>query len=186
MNSNEMHSSIGLSRPERIGLLAAIILGGLLEIFTRIGYGMLSELGAQWISLLGLSISCGAVVVMMIRSVKPFWDPISEAYAATDLVVARAGAMTVSELSAWGLPSVLIPLPSAAADHQTQNALALERAGSAVHLPDSSLGSSDLSRMVTDLLTDRERLAAMSRVAIERSQPHAAERIARQLLTLAD
>ncbi len=120
------------------------------------------------------------------RVVKPFWDPISEAYAATDLVVARAGAMTVSELSAWGLPSVLIPLPSAAADHQTQNALALERAGSAVHLPDSSLGSSDLSRMVTDLLTDRERLAAMSRVAIERSQPHAAERIARQLLTLAD
>lgn len=120
------------------------------------------------------------------RIVKPFWDPISEAYAVTDLVVARAGAMTIAELSAWGLPSILVPLPTAAADHQTQNALALEQAGSAVHLPDSKLAASNLGRLVSDLVRDRERLTAMSLIAIERSQPHAAEHIARQLLTLAD
>ena len=120
------------------------------------------------------------------RVVKPFWDPVSEAYAVADLVVARAGAMTIAELSAWGLPAVLVPLPTAAADHQTQNVLALERAGSAIHLPDARLATSDVGRLVSDLVTDRERLEAMSRIAIERSHPHAAKHIARQLLTLAD
>ena len=58
-----------------------------------------------------------------------FLDPMADAYAVADLVVGRAGMMTCAELCAWGLPSLLIPLPTAAADHQTANARALEKLG---------------------------------------------------------
>ncbi len=67
-------------------------------------------------------------------AVRGFFDPIGAAYAAAHLVIARAGAMTVSELCAWGKPSVLVPLPTAAADHQTYNARALASAGASVLL----------------------------------------------------
>jgi UDP-N-acetylglucosamine--N-acetylmuramyl-(pentapeptide) pyrophosphoryl-undecaprenol N-acetylglucosamine transferase len=117
--------------------------------------------------------------------VRPFWDPVAEAYAAADMVVSRAGAMTTAELSAWGLPAVLIPLPTAAADHQTRNAEALARAGSAVHLPEARLEPARLATTIRELLGSSERLRSMSQVAIERSHPHAAKLIAERLLTLA-
>ena len=65
--------------------------------------------------------------------VRAYLNPMADAYAAADLALTRAGAMTTAELSAWGLPMILVPLPTAAADHQTSNALALERAGALVH-----------------------------------------------------
>jgi len=120
------------------------------------------------------------------RIVKPFWDPVAQAYGATDIVVARAGAMTIAELSAWGLPAILIPLPLAAADHQSRNAEAMERAGSVVHLPESRLGPAELAGLVNELVGDPERLRTMSQIAIQRSQPRAAQQIAERLLTLAD
>lgn len=120
------------------------------------------------------------------RLVRSFWDPVAHAYAAADLVVARAGAMTTSELAAWGLPSILIPLPTAAADHQTRNAVALERAGSAVHLAEAHLDPDRLAGRIMDLLTSPERLQAMALRASERSHLHAAEHIAEQLLTLVE
>src|SRR5207247_8680729 len=66
--------------------------------------------------------------------VRGFFDRMAPVYRAADLVVARAGAMTVAELCAWGQPSILVPLPSAAADHQTHYAAALAEAGAAIHL----------------------------------------------------
>ncbi len=61
--------------------------------------------------------------------VRAYLSPIAAAYAAADLAFTRAGAMTTAEELAWGLPAILVPLPTAAADHQTSNAVALERAG---------------------------------------------------------
>jgi UDP-N-acetylglucosamine--N-acetylmuramyl-(pentapeptide) pyrophosphoryl-undecaprenol N-acetylglucosamine transferase len=116
--------------------------------------------------------------------IRPFWDPIGAAYAAADLVVGRAGAMTLAELTAWGLPSVLVPLPTAAADHQTANAVALERAGAAVHLPERAVTASVLAETVRGLLRDPARLAAMADAARRRGQPHAARAVAECLLTL--
>ena len=58
-----------------------------------------------------------------------FLDPMADGYAVADLVVSRAGMITVAELCAWGLPSILVPLPTAAADHQTHNARVLADAG---------------------------------------------------------
>lgn len=115
---------------------------------------------------------------------RPFWDPVSEAYAAADLVVARAGAMTTAELCAWGLPAILVPLPSAAADHQTRNAEALAASGAALHVPEAALSVETLAGQIGSLLGDRERLAAMGRAAAGRGRPDAARDIARALLAL--
>lgn len=95
-----------------------------------------------------------------------FLDPIAEAYAVADLAVTRAGAVTIAELCAWGIPGILIPLPTAAADHQTHNARVLAEAGAAIHLPQAGLTSEILGREVERLLRSppkREALAARAR-----------------------
>ena len=99
---------------------------------------------------------------------------IGDAYAATDLAVARAGTMTLAELFAWQIPAVLIPLPTAAADHQTLNARTLEQAGTAVHLPQSGLTGQTLGATVTSLLQDEPRLRALAAAAAGRARPNAA------------
>ncbi|UCG85984.1 MAG: UDP-N-acetylglucosamine--N-acetylmuramyl-(pentapeptide) pyrophosphoryl-undecaprenol N-acetylglucosamine transferase [Gemmatimonadota bacterium] len=118
------------------------------------------------------------------RQVRAFWDPIGEAYAAADLIIARAGAMTTAELCAWGLPAILIPLPGAAANHQTRNAEALAAAGAATHLPESRLTTHRLQAAIEDMLRSRNILDEMGRAARARGRPDAARRIASDLLTL--
>ncbi|UCF41067.1 MAG: undecaprenyldiphospho-muramoylpentapeptide beta-N-acetylglucosaminyltransferase [Gemmatimonadota bacterium] len=118
------------------------------------------------------------------RLVRPFWDPIAQAYGAVDLVVARAGAMTTAELCAWGLPSILVPLPSAAAGHQARNAEALARAGAALHLADAPIAAHTLAQEVLALLREPSRMAAMGSAAAARGHPNAAQRIARELLAI--
>jgi UDP-N-acetylglucosamine--N-acetylmuramyl-(pentapeptide) pyrophosphoryl-undecaprenol N-acetylglucosamine transferase len=113
-----------------------------------------------------------------------FLDPIADAYAVADLVVARAGMMTGAELCAWGLPSILIPLPTAAADHQTHNARALANAGAARLLPQSDLTIERLAATIQGLLADPRARAAMASAALARGRPAAAAEIVSRLLTL--
>jgi len=116
--------------------------------------------------------------------VRGFLDPMTTAYRAADLVVARAGAMTVAELCAWGKPSILVPLPTAAADHQTYNARALAEAGAAMHLPEQELSPHVLGEQVTRLLADRFRLESLASRARGRGHPNAARDIMSRILTL--
>jgi UDP-N-acetylglucosamine--N-acetylmuramyl-(pentapeptide) pyrophosphoryl-undecaprenol N-acetylglucosamine transferase len=116
--------------------------------------------------------------------VRGFFDPMTTVYRAADLVVCRAGAMTVAELCAWGKASVLVPLPTAAADHQTYNARALADAGAAVLLPESDLTPDSLAGIVSGLLADGVRLASLGARARERGHPNAAREIASTILTL--
>jgi UDP-N-acetylglucosamine--N-acetylmuramyl-(pentapeptide) pyrophosphoryl-undecaprenol N-acetylglucosamine transferase len=116
--------------------------------------------------------------------VRPYLAPISNAYAATDLAITRAGAMTTSELCAWGIPMVLVPLPTAAADHQTANARALAAAGAAVHLPQRELVAGRLASAIADLLARPQALASLAEHARLRARPHAADEIARHVLAL--
>jgi len=116
------------------------------------------------------------------RIVKPFWDPIADAYAVADVVVSRAGAMTTAELCAWGLPSVLVPLPGAAADHQKRNAKALAKAGAAIHMPESELSASRLEEVVSGLFEDRPALEEIGAAARARGCPDAARKIAKEVL----
>jgi UDP-N-acetylglucosamine--N-acetylmuramyl-(pentapeptide) pyrophosphoryl-undecaprenol N-acetylglucosamine transferase len=118
--------------------------------------------------------------------VRPYLSPIADAYAASDLVLARAGAMTTAELCAWGLPMVLVPLPTAAADHQTANARALAAAGAAVHVPQRELSAARIDQAIGELARDPARRAALASAALLRGRPGAAEAIARRILSLID
>ena len=113
-----------------------------------------------------------------------FIDPMADAFAVADLAVSRAGMMTGAELCAWGIPSILIPLPTAASDHQTGNAVALEVAGAAVHLPQAELSTLTLGRIIGQLLTDEARRRTMATRAKGRGRPHAVDSIVSHLLTL--
>jgi len=118
------------------------------------------------------------------RIVKAFWDPVADAYAAADIVISRAGAMTTAELCAWELPSIMIPLPSAAANHQQHNAQAMADAGAAIHLPESELSSTRLKAALDGLLVDEPGLARIKAAASARGRPDAALRIANEVLRL--
>jgi UDP-N-acetylglucosamine--N-acetylmuramyl-(pentapeptide) pyrophosphoryl-undecaprenol N-acetylglucosamine transferase len=118
--------------------------------------------------------------------VKPYLAPIADAYAAAELAVARAGTMTLAELFAWHIPAVLIPLPTAAADHQTLNARTLEQAGAAIHLPQSQLSGASLGATVTSLLHDAQRMRALASAAAARARPDAATEIARRIVAIAE
>lgn len=115
-------------------------------------------------------------------SVIEYLDDMADAYAVADLVVCRAGATTVAELAAVGLPSVLVPYPNAAGDHQLHNARALERIGAAVVVRDNELDRGRLPAVVGELIGDRQRLLRMSAAARSWSRPEAARAIARVLL----
>ena len=114
-----------------------------------------------------------------------FLDPMADAYAVADLVVSRAGMITVAELCAWGLPSILIPLPTAAADHQTRNARVLTEAGAAELLLQQELTPATLRGRIERLLSDAALRRRIAEAARSRGRPHASHDIASNLLTLA-
>lgn len=118
--------------------------------------------------------------------VREYLAPIADAYAAADFALSRAGAMTTAEQFAWGIPAILVPLPTAAADHQTANAVALERAGAAIHIPQSSLTVDLVDATVRRLLSDTDELERLKRGAESRARPAAASTIAHRILALMD
>ena len=118
--------------------------------------------------------------------VRPYIAPMRDAYAASDLAIARAGAMGTAEMCAWGIPSILVPLPTAAADHQTVNARTLEAAGAAIMIEQSALSADRLDATVRRLLAEPGELARLASGARARARPNAAEEIARRILALVD
>ena len=109
-------------------------------------------------------------------------DHFGEALAAADLAVSRAGG-TVWELSAAGMPAILVPYPHATADHQTLNARHFERGGGAVMVPDAEVDR--VPTLVDQLLRDPARLAGMGEAMLALSRPDAADEIADELVALA-
>jgi UDP-N-acetylglucosamine--N-acetylmuramyl-(pentapeptide) pyrophosphoryl-undecaprenol N-acetylglucosamine transferase len=116
--------------------------------------------------------------------VRDYLSPIAEAYAATDLALTRAGAMTTAELCAWGIPAILVPLPTAAADHQTANARALAEAGAARWIPEAELSTSRLDAEVRGLHENDQALRVLAQGAVARARTTAANDIASHIVKL--
>lgn len=116
--------------------------------------------------------------------VLPFIDRIEAAYALADLVLSRAGALALAELTVCGKPSLLIPFPGATGDHQTYNAQVLARAGAAQILPEGELDSTTLQKTLSDLFQDPDRLKTMGRKAASLGQPEATRRIVAEVFKL--
>ena len=109
--------------------------------------------------------------------VEAFIDNMAEAYSWADLVIGRAGALTVFELAAVGAASVLVPFPFAVDDHQTRNAAYLVDAGAAVLIQESELSEQALAAVLEELLTSRHHLLDMARRARDLAMPNAVESV---------
>jgi UDP-N-acetylglucosamine--N-acetylmuramyl-(pentapeptide) pyrophosphoryl-undecaprenol N-acetylglucosamine transferase len=114
--------------------------------------------------------------------VQPFITDMAAAYAWADLAICRAGALTVSELAAAGLGSVLVPFPAAVDDHQTYNARLLVRQGAAILLSERELTVERLAAELERLCAERERLVQMAERARALARPEATEELAASCL----
>jgi len=114
-----------------------------------------------------------------------FIEDIAAAYGWADLVICRAGALTVSELAAAGVASILVPFPAATDDHQTRNAAVLVDAGAAVMIPQRELTAERLAEELRRLCTGRGKLLSMAERARLLAKPHAASDLADACVALA-
>lgn len=115
--------------------------------------------------------------------VMPFIDSIEDAYSWADIVICRAGAMTVFELAAAGVGAILVPYPHAVDDHQTANARYLEAAGAAIIMQQDELDAKWLSDSLLHLAAHRGELILMASRARELAMPEAANDVARYCLS---
>jgi UDP-N-acetylglucosamine--N-acetylmuramyl-(pentapeptide) pyrophosphoryl-undecaprenol N-acetylglucosamine transferase len=114
----------------------------------------------------------------VVAEIAPFFADLPRRIAAAHLVIGRSGASTVAELAAIGRPSILVPYPYAADDHQTANARAFEAAGGCLVLPHASFTAATLAGLLVSLTGEPERLAAMAEAAHAAGRPDAAARLA--------
>ncbi len=112
-------------------------------------------------------------------------DVLRNASLVSDLIISRAGAGAIFEIAAWGKPSILIPLPSSAQDHQRENAYAYARTGAALVIEESNLTPHILMVEVKKILQDKIRRETMSKYAKSFSKTDAAEKLAREIIALA-
>ncbi|MDB6049849.1 MAG: UDP-diphospho-muramoylpentapeptide beta-N-acetylglucosaminyltransferase [Pseudomonas sp.] len=117
--------------------------------------------------------------------VAPFIKDMAQAYGWADLVVCRAGALTVSELAAAGLPSLLVPLPHAIDDHQSRNADYLAREGAAFVMPQATTGVAEMAARLTEVLMQPEQLNSMARTARRLAKPDATRTVVEVCLEVA-
>ena len=114
----------------------------------------------------------------IVASVEPFIADMADAYAWADVVVCRAGALTLAEVCAAGVGSLLVPFPQAVDDHQTRNAEYLVERGAALLLPQGESLAEDLRVALAELAADPARRLAMAEAARALANPDAAERVA--------
>ena len=115
--------------------------------------------------------------------IRAFLDDMADQYAKADVVICRAGALTIAELAAAGVASVLIPFPFAVDDHQTYNARFLSDKNAALLLPQKELSAEKLAQLLRELT--REKLLAMAQVARSLAKPDATQQVAQVCISLA-
>jgi UDP-N-acetylglucosamine--N-acetylmuramyl-(pentapeptide) pyrophosphoryl-undecaprenol N-acetylglucosamine transferase len=114
--------------------------------------------------------------------VKPYIDNMIEVLHHVSVVVSRSGATTIAELTALGLPSILIPSPYVTDDHQTRNAMSLVNQEAALLLTEEALSGETLLEKIDELMTDSNKRSHMSQRAQEVGQPHATDQLIQVML----
>lgn len=188
----------GVSRPDakaHFGLdpekPALLVIGGslgALSINRAVAAGLNSLSGLQLIWQTGKGFIEEARALVKDKKgifVSDFIYEMDKAYAAADIVVSRAGALAVSELSLIGKAAILVPFPHAAEDHQTKNAESLSRRNAAILIPDSRVNE-ELIPSVNALISDKTRVVAMENAIRTFARPKAAEDIVNEILKLAE
>ena len=113
----------------------------------------------------------------VVAEVQPFFSDVPERMARCHVIVSRAGASSLAEITVIGRPAILIPFAAATGDHQSANARALAESDAAVVLPESVLDISSLTRDLNAILTDAARASAMASAALSMGRPDAAARL---------
>jgi UDP-N-acetylglucosamine--N-acetylmuramyl-(pentapeptide) pyrophosphoryl-undecaprenol N-acetylglucosamine transferase len=159
---------LNLRVAEALEILAPQI-GPKLHVLHQTGVKDQPEISARYEKLAANGLEATAVA---------FIDDMPRAYAEADLLVCRAGATTIAELTVCKKPALLVPFPFAADDHQTVNARSLVQAGAAQLLPEKELTGQKLADTLRALEADRSKLAGMSRASGLLGRPEAAREIA--------
>ena len=118
--------------------------------------------------------------------IKPYLYDMPKALATADLAIFRAGAVGLAELTAKGIPAILVPYPYAAENHQEHNALAMQKKGAAFVIKDSALAASVLIHKIEELLCDKEKLNKMAQASKAMGRPNAADKIAEMAISLVE
>ena len=117
--------------------------------------------------------------------VKPFFQDVPSRMSEAQLVISRAGASSIADLTVIGRPSILIPFAAAAGDHQTANAHGLVEAGASILIPETQLNAASLSEQITAILSNPDAARHMSQAALSVGAPDATERLVALVLELA-
>jgi len=144
-----------------------------LEVRHQTGSQLFAETKALY-----LELNCTA-------QLEPFIEDMAAAYAWADLVFCRSGALTVAELSAVGVASILVPFPYAVDDHQIANARYLSHQGAALLVPEQDLTSDKLGQLLVDFYNSRHRLLSMAQQARKQAKPRATCEVAEYCLEAA-
>ncbi|HUO18270.1 MAG TPA: undecaprenyldiphospho-muramoylpentapeptide beta-N-acetylglucosaminyltransferase [Steroidobacteraceae bacterium] len=160
--------------------LNAVVPFALARLVGKVVFDVRHQAGERWLEEGRASYARAGVRA----DVRPFIDDMAEGYAWADLVVCRAGALTVSELAAAGIGAVLVPFPGAVDDHQAHNAQYLVRAGAAVVIADRELTAERLAAELERLCAGRGKLLAMAERARQLATPRAAQELAESCLAL--
>lgn len=118
--------------------------------------------------------------------IKPYFDDMVTILKASDIAVSRAGSLSLSEICASGIASILVPYPHAAADHQRKNAKYMLEQGASLYLEDDDINEKTLLEMLTLLITDREKLTTLQGAAIKLAKYDGVEKIVGQLRNLSE
>lgn len=190
VTKQEAYETFGLT----LGKPVILILGGSLGAKTLnesilSNLDMLEKSGAQFVWQCG-TFYYHSILERLDGKLRPnihlyeFLSQMEMAYAAADLVISRAGAATISEISLLGKASVLVPSPNVAEDHQTKNAMALVDNGAAVLVKDKD-AVKELFRVSLELVNDKERLKSLSANSLKMARPNATTDIVNEILKVA-
>ena len=161
--------------------LNAVVPFALKRVAGSLAFDVRHQAGERWVDAGRASYAQAGVRA----DVRPFIEDMSEAYGWADLVICRAGALTVSELAAVGVAAILVPFPGSVDDHQAYNAQYLVREGAAVVIPDRELTAERLAAELQRLCAGRGKLLAMAERARLLAKPRAADELAASCLELA-